>query len=660
MRPALRAARNIAKAFLLLGGFVALLTALGWWLGAIPLASLFFVATLLMAATLHWYGPRIVLASLGARELTLAEAPRLAATVERLAIAAARRAAEALSPPGRPPARAVGRPRRLGVGDRSLERARSRSCSPAELEGVLAHELAHARYRDVTLVTPIVVIAGWLIEVSRVGGFLERWLLARARPGRREHRPPLPVDAARVRRRRVRGAGVRVAARSRGRARPARAGAGAAARSAPRPTTEPVYTIDPFADEGLARALLHPSARRRPRGAPARPRPGVARPPTGGLGARRADACSTTSAAVAQPRRAVATASHMFPSPAVECASVLTTIRAPDSIASRTCSSRRSSRAGSPFTSSTTPVSSATAIVSSMSSAFGGRRPISRPVGWLSARTAGWRIASVTRFVSSRAGHPLARVDAGGDPVELVQDVVGQIQRAVGKDVALDAAQDPERRERLVGRGDLLALAAHVVGGQAGHDADARRVVADGDVLVAERRAPRSRARAPLALPSDQVVWQWRSPRTSAISMSARRLTAERLLRGARAEGREPRGRRRRPPLGAAFGERLELRPRTPASRWRGRAPSRSRPAGRASARPARRRGLRRPRPLARARRLRRPRRSPRSVRSTAPGSSTADDDRESSRSVDRAAHVTGNLASDRPRRSARGAPVPG
>jgi len=59
---------------------------------------------------------------------------------------------------------------------------------------------------------------------------------------------------------------------------------------------------------------------------------------------------------------------------------------------------------GEPLISSATPVSSATAIVSSRSSAFGGRRPIRRPVGWLSARTAGWRMDVATRRVSSGPG----------------------------------------------------------------------------------------------------------------------------------------------------------------------------------------------------------------------------------------------------------------
>ena len=51
------------------------------------------------------------------------------------------------------------------------------ACTPAELEGVLAHELAHVRHRDVVVQTSVVVLAATLVELSRIGGFLERALL---------------------------------------------------------------------------------------------------------------------------------------------------------------------------------------------------------------------------------------------------------------------------------------------------------------------------------------------------------------------------------------------------------------------------------------------------------------------------------------------------
>jgi heat shock protein HtpX len=51
------------------------------------------------------------------------------------------------------------------------------ACPPAELEGVLAHELAHIRHHDVALQTAVVVLAASMIELSRIGGWLERALL---------------------------------------------------------------------------------------------------------------------------------------------------------------------------------------------------------------------------------------------------------------------------------------------------------------------------------------------------------------------------------------------------------------------------------------------------------------------------------------------------
>ena len=42
---------------------------------------------------------------------------------------------------------------------------------------MIAHELGHARHRDSLIQTPVVLLAGWLVEASRIGGFLERALL---------------------------------------------------------------------------------------------------------------------------------------------------------------------------------------------------------------------------------------------------------------------------------------------------------------------------------------------------------------------------------------------------------------------------------------------------------------------------------------------------
>jgi heat shock protein HtpX len=51
------------------------------------------------------------------------------------------------------------------------------AASPAELEAVLAHELAHVRHRDVVVQTSVVVLAATMLELSRVGGWFQRVLL---------------------------------------------------------------------------------------------------------------------------------------------------------------------------------------------------------------------------------------------------------------------------------------------------------------------------------------------------------------------------------------------------------------------------------------------------------------------------------------------------
>lgn len=176
MRTAVLVARNIAKAWLLLGGLVGTLFALGWWIGGFRLGSVFFVVGLLMAATVFWYGPRVVLASLAARELQLAAAPGLHSAVDRLAAKAEVERPRLFLLPG-------GHPRALSVGRGSSWSGLAVSegliglLTPAELEGVLAHELAKVRHRDVLVQTPAVLVATWLVEASRIGGWLERALL---------------------------------------------------------------------------------------------------------------------------------------------------------------------------------------------------------------------------------------------------------------------------------------------------------------------------------------------------------------------------------------------------------------------------------------------------------------------------------------------------
>jgi heat shock protein HtpX len=233
------AARNIAKALLLYGAIAGGLLALGWWLGGLRVGSVFLVVGLLMAATVYWYGPRVILASLGARELQIAQVPALHSTAERLAlVAGVERPKLYVMPDGHPRALSVGRgASSSGI---ALTQGLVALLSPAELEGVLAHELAHSRHRDSLIQTPVVLIANWLVEASRiVQVFLspKRELAADLRAAEICGTPHALADAL-----------VRIEQ------------AEELVRFQASPVTEPLYVVNPFEPVGLAAMFsTHPA-----------------------------------------------------------------------------------------------------------------------------------------------------------------------------------------------------------------------------------------------------------------------------------------------------------------------------------------------------------------------------------------------------------------
>ena len=176
MRTGFRATRNILKAWLLLLGLCAPLALLGYAAGGYRLASSVVFCALLAAAAAYWYADRVVLGMLGARELALAEAPALHATLERLAHrAGVMKPRLYLLPDGHPRALATGRGPRGAV--IAVSRGLLGAAPPAELEGVLGHELAHVKVRDVIVQNAVVVLATAMLELTRVGGWFTRILL---------------------------------------------------------------------------------------------------------------------------------------------------------------------------------------------------------------------------------------------------------------------------------------------------------------------------------------------------------------------------------------------------------------------------------------------------------------------------------------------------
>jgi heat shock protein HtpX len=168
--------RNIVKAWLLLAGVCGVLAFAGWSIGGLRLLSIFVFCGLLLVIGAYWTFDRVVLGMVRARELPIAEAPLLHSTVERLAaVAGVVKPRLYLIPDGMPLALATGR----GPSSSTLAVSSGcvTACPPAELEGVLAHELAHVKHHDVALQTAVVVLAASMIELSRIGGWLERALL---------------------------------------------------------------------------------------------------------------------------------------------------------------------------------------------------------------------------------------------------------------------------------------------------------------------------------------------------------------------------------------------------------------------------------------------------------------------------------------------------
>lgn len=250
MRSTLLVALNLLKAWLLVLALSALLGGAGYLLGGFRLLTVCVVCVLLGAAAAYWTSDRVALGLVGARELPFGEAPGLHSTVERLsARAGVVKPRLYLLPDGLPRALAAGRGPRgsaLAVSSGLLSAA-----PPAELEAVLAHELAHVRTRDVVVQTSAVVLAAALVETSRIGGWLERALLFVLAPiaasfvhlvlsPRREFAADLLAARICDSPHGLADALIRLEQ------------AAELVSFTGSPATEPLYTIDPFADEGLA------------------------------------------------------------------------------------------------------------------------------------------------------------------------------------------------------------------------------------------------------------------------------------------------------------------------------------------------------------------------------------------------------------------------
>lgn len=162
---------NIRKTWALVIGFLVLLVSFGWMISRAygnPVFLFVFAGfASLMSIISYWYSDKIVIASTKAREATMEKDSEILRIVENLAITAGLPTPKVyIVPEMAPNAFATGRnPQHAAVAVTEGLLAR---LDRSELEGVIAHELAHVGNRDMLLGTVIVVLAGFIAIVSDV------------------------------------------------------------------------------------------------------------------------------------------------------------------------------------------------------------------------------------------------------------------------------------------------------------------------------------------------------------------------------------------------------------------------------------------------------------------------------------------------------------
>ena len=126
-----------------------------------------FIISLLMNFGAYWFSSSIVLMSYGAREVSESESPRLYKIVRQLSSQAQLPMPKIYSIPSDSlNAFATGRnPDHAAV---AATEGILKALNDEELEGVMAHELAHVKHRDILIATLVATLAGTITFVARM------------------------------------------------------------------------------------------------------------------------------------------------------------------------------------------------------------------------------------------------------------------------------------------------------------------------------------------------------------------------------------------------------------------------------------------------------------------------------------------------------------
>jgi heat shock protein HtpX len=158
---------NMFKTALLLAVLTAMLVLIGGAIGGQQGMLVAFVIALGMNFFSYWFSDKIVLKMYGAQPIEEARAPRLYAIVRRLATRAGIPMPRVyLLPAETPNAFATGRnPQHAAI---AVTEGIMRILDEEELEGVLAHELAHVGNRDVLISTIAATLAGAITYLAHM------------------------------------------------------------------------------------------------------------------------------------------------------------------------------------------------------------------------------------------------------------------------------------------------------------------------------------------------------------------------------------------------------------------------------------------------------------------------------------------------------------
>ncbi len=158
---------NIFKTFILLAGLTALFMVVGRSLGGQQGMIIALVMAGVMNFFAYWFSDKMALAMSGAQPVSEAEAPELHAIVASLAQRAGLPKPRVyIIPTQTPNAFATGRnPEHAAV---AVTKGILDILNRDELEGVLAHELAHVKNRDILISSIAAVIAGAISYLAQI------------------------------------------------------------------------------------------------------------------------------------------------------------------------------------------------------------------------------------------------------------------------------------------------------------------------------------------------------------------------------------------------------------------------------------------------------------------------------------------------------------